>query len=152
MTYQWKTGFFKADPNVAAGVMAKLSAENNLTASSLVDVSRPEDAPLHDDFEWNDDVAAELYRQDQARSMIRSIVVVSEDSPKQETTRAYVIVQPETHNYEPIQMVVKDEDKLQLLYKQAKRELDSFKTKYAGIKAFADLFKAIDALPERTEE
>ena len=152
MTYQWKTGFFKADPNVAAGVMAKLSAENNLTASSLVDVSRPEDAPLHDDFEWNDDVAAELYRQDQARSMIRSIVVVSEDSPKQETTRAYVIVQPETHNYEPIQMVVKDEDKLQLLYKQAKRELDSFKAKYAGIKAFADLFKVIDALPERTEE
>ena len=152
MTYQWKTGFFKADPNVAAGVMAKLSAENNLTASSLVDVSRPEDAPLHDDFEWNDDVAAELYRQDQARSMIRSIVVVSEDSPKQETTRAYVIVQPETHNYEPIQMVVKDEDKLQLLYKQAKRELDSFKAKYTGIKAFADLFKVIDALPERTEE
>lgn len=150
MVYKWKTGFYKTPASVAADVMEGLSQNGGLTAESLVDASRPEDAPLHNEFEWNNDKAAELYRQDQARTMIQSIVVINEASPAQETTRAFVhIQQGESKQYEPIQVVIRDEDKLKLLYETAKRELEAFRNKYKGIKAFEKVFLEIDNLPEK---
>lgn len=148
MIYKWKTNFFKTSAEIAAGVMDELSREGRLTAANLVEASRPEDAPLHRDFEWDNDKAAEMYRQDQARLMIRNIVVINDQSEKQETTRAFVHIQQETPVYESIEVVVRDEDKLQILYETAKKELISFKMKYKGIQAFAALFEEIDKLPD----
>jgi hypothetical protein len=42
-----------------------------LKAPDVVDEARPQDALLHPAFEWNDQIAAELHRQDQARYLIR---------------------------------------------------------------------------------
>lgn len=152
MVYKWKTNFYKTPASVAAGVMEELSKDGKLTAKSLVDASRPVNAPLHDEFEWNNDKAAELYRQEQARTMIQNIVVINEESPKQETTRAFVhIKQEETSAYEPIAVVIHDEDKLAILYKTALRELESFKAKYKGIKAFEAVIKEIDKLLPEVE-
>lgn len=149
MIYKWKTNYFKTSAEVAAGVMDELSQEGRLTAANLVDASRPEDAPLHREFEWDNDKAAEMYRQDQARLMIRNIVIINEQSEQQETTRAFVhIKEEETSTYEPILVVVKDEDKLQKLYETAKRELAAFRLKYKSIQAFAALFEEIDKLPD----
>ena len=69
----------KVSAEVAAPVLEGLANENRLTAANLVDVSRPEDAPLHPEFEWRDDVAAERWREEQARQIIRCIRVVSEE-------------------------------------------------------------------------
>ena len=58
--YVWAEGFqHKTDASVVAKVTTELEAKNMLTAHNLVDVSRPEDAPLHGEFEWNDEIAAE---------------------------------------------------------------------------------------------
>lgn len=75
MIYRWKTGSrFKTDANIAAGIMNKLAKENRLNAETLVDVSRPEDAPLHNEFEWDDVKAAEEWRKQTSRVMIASVV------------------------------------------------------------------------------
>jgi len=44
-----------------------------LTPSRVVDVARSPLNPLHKYFEWDDAVAAEKYRQDQARELIRCV-------------------------------------------------------------------------------
>lgn len=147
MIYKWKTNFYKTPASVAAAEMMKLSENEGLTAENLVNASRPEDAPLHKEFEWNDEKAAELFRQEQARYMIRDIIIINDDSPKQEQVRAFVhIKQPEQQQYEPFQVVVKDEDKMSILLETAKKELASFKAKYCGILEFAKLFEAIDEI------
>jgi len=46
-----------------------------LTPASVVDAARSEESPLHQYFEWDDSIAAEAYRQDQARELIRRIRV-----------------------------------------------------------------------------
>ena len=77
--YTWCDGsHHKVDPNVAAQVATELEEAGMLTAKNLVDVSRPEDAPLHDEFEWDDSVAAEKYREGQARNVIHSLRIFTD--------------------------------------------------------------------------
>jgi hypothetical protein len=46
----------------------------------LVDEAAPENHPLHDQFEWDDEVAGPLYRENQARVLIRSVVYIKKSS------------------------------------------------------------------------
>jgi len=43
--------------------------------SALVEAARPEDSPAHGGFEWDDDLAAEQFRLQQARQWIRIVKV-----------------------------------------------------------------------------
>lgn len=52
--------------------LLKLRKEGALTAADVVADARRPDSPLHELFEWDDSVAAERYRESQARSLIRS--------------------------------------------------------------------------------
>ena len=145
MVYEWKTGSrHKVAAAVAAEVMDRLAEENRLNAPDLVNESRPEDAPLHPEFEWDDSVAAEKWREEQASALIRHLVVRIEANDQEYPTRQYFMVQKELNTYEPIQVILKDEDKMAMLLEQAKRELQAFKAKYAGLKELADVIKAID--------
>jgi tRNA A37 N6-isopentenylltransferase MiaA len=59
---------------------------------TVVDESRPKDAPLHPIFEWRDEVAAEKWRVEQARRVVRSVEIIAEDCNKP-TQIAYVNIQ-----------------------------------------------------------
>lgn len=146
MQYRWKTGARSpVSAQVVGEVCEELESKGQLTPQKLVDVSRPEDAPLHDAFEWDDSVAAEKYRENQGRYLIRSIEVVYKSD---ETTRAFVTLQrtASDHEYHSIDAVLKNSNDTEQLLAQAKRELDAFKRKYAQLNQLADVFKAIEAL------
>lgn len=147
MVYQWKTGSRHiVSAAVAAEVMDMLAEENRLNTKELVDVSRPEDAPLHCEFEWDDSIAAEKYREEQAGALIRHLTVRIEENNLEFSTRQYFMVQKEVNTYEPITVILKDEDKTAMLLDQAKRELQAFKAKYAGLKELAAVISAIDSV------
>jgi hypothetical protein len=59
-----------------------------IVASEVVQLARRPRSPLHRHFEWDDGVAAEAYREVQARTLLRSIAVVRSDL-KAGRTRAY---------------------------------------------------------------
>lgn len=144
MVYQWKSGSrIKADAQSAGEVCARLEAEGRLTASDLVEESRPEDAPLHSSFEWRDDVAAEEWRMYQARNIIHSIIVIRNDDMPQQV---YYNISPAAHNYESIETIVRNEDKYEQLKQQAFRELQSFERRYQTILELSKVFDAIDEL------
>lgn len=91
-----------------------------LTASIVVDASRPDSAPLHPVFEWDDFSAAENHRRWQARQLIRAVHVVSGQN---ESRPVYVHVGSnsvgEIGGYHPVDVVVKRAD----LYARALSEL-----------------------------
>lgn len=147
MIYKWKTPFFKTDAEVAGKVCKELEETVGLTSKTLLDASRPEDAPLHDEFEWRDDVAAEKWRENQASLIIRNLVIVAEE--KQTSTRAFVTLtesKKENNNYHDVVEVMQDGEKRSALFNIAMRELLSFKQKYSDLEEFAKVIEAIDEL------
>ena len=143
MIYHFQPGCrLKADPQVAGEVCEKLAHDNRLTAKNLVDECRPEDAPLHSYFEWRDNVAAELYREDQARLLIRSIISVNE--PDQPPVRTFWNIRVEEPEYKAIQYIFSNPEETECLLKTAMRELRAFQKKYATLTQLAPVFKAID--------
>lgn len=88
----------------AGDELARIYVEKGeLTAPLVVDESRPEEAPLHPAFEWDDAIAAERHREHQARNIIRSVKVITEDKPSEPV---YVHVSS-VQSYKPVAEVVK---------------------------------------------
>ena len=148
MVYEWKTGFYKVDAETAGMVFAELDNTVGLTAKTLVEASRDESAPLHNEFEWDNDVAGELWREQQARTMICNLVVRTEDKPDAPEVRAYVVVSDDNKRYENIHTVLQDEDKTAKLMKAAMRELIAFERKYYTLEAMTGVIGEIEKLKE----
>ena len=146
MVYQYKTGFFNKVPAQVAGEeINRLYNEGKSQPKDIVDASRPEDAPLHPAFEWDDNIAAELYRQEQARSLIRHIVTVEEvENEEPIYVRAFFKIDPESSTYEPTIVIMNDEEKKKQLLDTAKRELKQFQVKYSTLKELSKVMKVID--------
>lgn len=151
MVYQWKSASrVKADPNAAAEQFEQLTQTVGLTQQTVLDANRPEDAPLHNEFEWSDAEAAELYRLHQAGHLIRSLVIVPEhEEPKDGKqaepvqVRAYFPIQG---TFQPVTAIVREPDKYELLLAQAKSEMAAYLNKYNTLKElqpFRDAFNAM---------
>ena len=114
MVYEWRTGScIKADPQ-KSGEMFELLAqtEAGLTAETLLDANRPKGTPLHEDYEWDNDLAAESWRLYQSRHFLNSLTVCifSDKSSAEVQTRA-VHITTDAHKYEPISLIVQQKDK-----------------------------------------
>ena len=152
MVYEWVCGTRHiVDAQIAGEVCEELASKGVLTAKNLVEVSRPEDAPLHREFEWDDQVAGEKWREHQARNVINAIRVVHVEEDKENPeekddisgVRAYFSLKTQEPEYESIRIILSDEEKYNALLKMALRELIAFEKKYATIKELGKVFEAI---------
>ena len=148
MKVMWKPGYNPAgvDAKTAYDTINELCDKGKSTAKDLVDASRPDDAPLHRLFEWDDSVAAEKYRESQARTIIAHLVLIrEEDEHPAQATRAFFAIDPTpSRPYEPTVVIMGNQDKKERLLEIAKRELESFKTKYRMLHELDAVFDAID--------
>ena len=148
MVYKWRVGYnFKTDPEKAAKVMNKLAKGGQLNAENLVAVSRPKNAPLHDDFEWDDTKAAENWRKQQGRCMINSLLMIPEESDKEEKEpiRAFFKVsQVESSQYESTEVLVRTQNGRDALRDQAQKELNSYRQKYRNVLEWTGAKEEID--------
>lgn len=139
MVYQWRTGYnYKASPEIAAKVMTKLAKKGQLNANSLVEVSRPVSAPLHDDFEWDDTKAADNWRKQQGRNMINSLIMIPEEKDHEDSkgpVRAFFKVEPlsRKEQYESTQVLIRTQSGRDAMRDQAQKELVSYRQKYRNI-------------------
>lgn len=67
-----------------------LEHQGIITPDAVLEDARNEDSPLHKYFEWDDTVAANAYRKDQARELIRSVRLVLTENKFQISSIAYV--------------------------------------------------------------
>lgn len=143
----------------AQDILQKLAKEHGqLTPEIVIDYAKPQESPLHQFFQWDDSKAAELYRLEQARGLIRRIKVeyVTEET-KTVTVRAYHCITPEIPTtddngdeqpnrgvYVPLETAMSDY-RSQLMA-QCKRDMESFKRKYAALKEVANVIDAMEAV------
>lgn len=144
-------GIVKAPAEVTGMVCKSLIDEDGaVTPERLVEVSKPKDAPLHNEFEWNNTIAAQKYREEQARQIIKNIVIieVSEDieEPKEvkcwvNSDRAFVPTDERLHKYVTIDTALSTETWRNNLLKTARKDMTSFIAKYRRL---TELSKIID--------
>lgn len=117
------------------------------TPQDVVDAAKAKSHPLHRHFEWDDKVAANAHRVDQARALIRIVRVESDDS--KEPVRAFFSVKDDGgQRYQPVEKVLTSASMQLSLLKAARRDLDAFKVRYAGLK---DIFEPISQAVENIE-
>lgn len=130
----------KTSAQIVGETCAALERKGELTAERLVEVSRPKDAPLHNEFEWRDKVAGQLWREQQARHIINSVVVVSEDK---EPVRAFFNIDVKSAEYLHIETIMQSADSTDALLRTALRELSALEKKYGQLSALAEVWNAI---------
>lgn len=147
-SYSYKTqGLFKTPADVAGRVCQQLQeSEKGLTPATLLEASRSIDAPLHVEFEWDNDVAAEKYRLNQAQKIIQNIVIVTDtvDGAEAHQDRAFVITPGGRTNYVSLQSALSNDEWRKHLLAEAKRELMNFTQKYRRFQELANVNAAID--------
>ena len=151
--YSYKAGFHidkRFEAQVVGEMCEELSNTIGLTPKTLLDANRNEDAPLHDYFEWRDDVAAEKYREQKAGYIIRSIIVVEEEKPE---VRAYVpVIVSGKNEFKHVETVIKSVDLTQQMLENAKKELFAFQVKYNNLREYvelAEVFTSIENLRKK---
>lgn len=143
MQYSYKPGAqLKTPAEVAGQVCQELEESGGLTAKRLLDASRPVDAPLHDEFEWDNSEAAEKYREYQAAHIIRCIIVRPEQVEK-EPVRAFVNVTDNVRSYRSLDVVLQTTNLREQLLGQALKDLRAFEQKYSTLSELAEVFNAI---------
>ncbi len=137
MVYKYSIkGLYKTPASIAGAVCESLAnSDGGLTPRRLLDASRPESAPLHGEFEWNDEKAAECYRESQAAGIIKNLIVVETEEQTAESCRAFVNVHSKQNlgNYHPIKVVLDTPDMYEQMMKAARRDMMSFIAKYKSL-------------------
>lgn len=141
--YRWKLGSrIEGDAQKVGEQLALLEKRGQLTPKGVVDASRRSDSLLHGYFEWRDDVAAEKYREVQAKEIIRSVELVVEGS---EPTRAFVSVRIEggSSRYMNVEAALSSVDTRDAVLATALSELRAFERKYSALAELAEVLEAI---------
>lgn len=117
----------------------------SLSAENVVDAARKKSSPLHDFFEWNDGAAAELYRLEQARHLIRVCVTIIPTPGGNKTVRTYVSLRNDRgeSGYRATVDVLSDADLREQMLREAMVELQGFQRKYGTLSELAPVFAAM---------
>lgn len=135
----------RVDAHIAAHELKRLAKKGEVTARTVVEAARPEDAPLHPAFEWDDSVAAELHRAEQARLMLRSIRVLR--GPEQEPERVFWHVETqEVDSYVTTARVMSEPELREALMASCVTTLIATRKRYAELKELAPVWEVIDEL------
>lgn len=138
----WKiNGIFKADPNAVYDELQTLG--DKFTPADVVDLARNEESALHSCFEWDNALAAEEWRRNQAQLLIRMIVFVDEKKDEPTNVRVLVSTGERTGEYTPTRLIVQNADEYKALLERAMAELRAFKEKYKMLKELDYIFELI---------
>lgn len=144
--YRARDGFRLAVPAVVVATTVerlKQANDGQVTPGQVVAVSRPQDAPLHPCFEWDDPTAAEKYREDQARYLIRGYEVVrgEEDDAPGVIANVCITNMEDERVYVSSATAMGDEEMRRQVVDDAERLLRGVVARYRGIPGLAGLLQ-----------
>lgn len=119
-----------------------------LRAEDVVEWARKNKrSALHTQFNWNDRDAAERYRIDQARALIRLIVI---PGTRRSRYVSLTIDRVDSGGYRDVEIVMRSSALRAVRLRDALLELNRIRQKYAELEELTAVFAAIDAAnPER---
>jgi hypothetical protein len=153
--YAWKEGWQPPiDAQEAGEELQRIKAKRGeLTAATIVDESRRKRAVLHDVFEWDDATAAGKHREEQARAVVRAVVIRKVGRENSPPVRAFVSLTPDKEDRQYIATTDARDDPFlrQQMLDRALDELLSMKRRYGDMQEFAGVVGAINELQEQLE-
>lgn len=135
-------GAKNADPQAIGEALATVAAgrDGQLLPTEVVDAARDNSNPLHQHFEWDDGIAAEKFRLEQARDIIRCIRV-EKIGDNTEPSRAFLSINDGGTSYRSVQEVRESPDLQAKLLAAAERDLEAFTTRYRSLKDICDIIE-----------
>ena len=116
-----------------------------LTPQAVVDEARNPEHPLHARFEWDDAVAGEAYRRQQAGELIRSVRITlreaDESSPEQSIRAYHSLPNATEHVYEPVEDIAENPFKRQLMLNTMQRDWKALYRRYQEFEEFLDMVR-----------
>ena len=138
---EWKIeGLFRAD---AQKVYEEIG-DRKITPEQVLEIAKNKKTELHKCFEWDDSKAANKYRLIQAQTIIRTLVVRTEQ-PDDLPVRIFQTTTVR-NEYQPMRMFLTDKDEYEALLKRCKNELKDIRNRYKQLSEMEEIFTAIDAL------
>ncbi len=122
----------------------RVKHRGRLSAEAVVEDAQSERSPLHTVFEWNNKKAGEAYRLEQARHLIRSVIVVMEDRPSVRAFTRITLEEDHDATYTHITVAMEDPALREQVLARAERELESWRKRYADLEEFASVCRAIE--------
>jgi hypothetical protein len=160
MVYEWAEGApfsSKVKARVAGEALEEIRRKSGgvLLPKAVVAASKAKDAPLHRCFEWDNDRAGTLYREDQARNLIRSVRVLEATGPRskrQDSMRAYVHVDTgHERAYVTTAEALSDPKLREQVLRRAVAELRGWQARYDGLKELSRIYTEIERVETKIE-
>lgn len=121
-------------------------SHGELTPRLVLDEARDPAHPLHDRFEWDDSVAAERYRLDQAHRLIITAKIVYRKAkgktPARDVRAFHAVRTPKGHVYEPAEKVASDELLTAMVMRDMERDWKALKARYGHFAEFVRMVRA----------
>ena len=135
MEYAWKEGVrFKSDPNVTGALLETIRDKfGEVTPELVLKEARHKDSVIHNDFQWDNQKAATLYRLDTARRIIRHLRVVSDGEATNEPVFVHVTVGDRRY-YERTDLAVDTPDIWQNVMSEEKSRLQACQKRIRSLK------------------
>ncbi len=144
--YKWKIGGFydKADANKVGHEIEELEEK---TPTNVLERAKDKNSELNKLFEWDDTIAGEKYRKQQATQILNNIVVhIRKDvNDTTKVVKAFVNVK-KGEEYENREVILKSPTQYNMLLDKAIKELKSVAEKYCDIEELQEVFNAIAKL------
>lgn len=144
----WKfQGLYRGDAEKCFSEIQSIG--ESATPQQILDKARDSTTELHKCFEWDDSVAAEKYRLQQARQIVGSLVYQKAETEQPEAPKIRVmqsIVTEDTMAYKPVKVIVQNQNEYSQLLTRAKKELTAFKSRYERLSELEEVFRSIDSL------
>ena len=145
MVYKWVIPVYPVNAQKAGMELEKIAQKRgSLKPAYVVEESTNKKAVLHKCFEWDNDKAADKYRQRQAQDLIRNIVTVK--IGKVETTgpiRAFVSFKQD-NEFVSVATVINTPKFRETMLETAMKELEAFLRKYNSLEFLAELMPNIE--------
>lgn len=131
--------------DLRAHLQAIYDKHSDLTPELVVREARPKRHPLHDRFEWDDAIAGEAWRRQQAHELIASVRIRYRSGDGSECdVRAFVAVRREDRHqpsYEPVETVAEDPFKVRLVLAEMERDWRTLRSRYEALAEFWAMVK-----------
>ena len=119
-----------------------ISIGESATPDQILEYAERPDTELHKCFEWDDSVAAHHYRLQQARTVVRHLVVVPQTQNAE--PQKFRLLQKTDAGYKPTKIIYQIKSEYEKLLERAMGELRAFKQRYHNLVELEEILALID--------
>lgn len=133
------------NPDKVGNALERIRGKNHgqLRPRDVVDEARNPKHVLHNHFEWDDGLAADEHRLEQARRLIRAVVAVYE-LPEPTPVRAFISIPAD--GYSSLPEVFADPTTREAIVERALKEAEAWRKRYEDLHELKEIFKAIEVV------